>query len=183
MSGYERLMEAVKRDCNDIGHCACFNPDGCDKERHQIGRYGEPGFKACTHRYCDKFKWAVERAKHYAEKSGVPWEKILDSWENARNYWYMNYYQAANQPEIKDGAVRVFDTVEDFRESVKEPRFRCPHCGGISTNPYACDAGGCDWKIYGLIPFGGVHVFCKDVGRVEHIFMPIAWEEQEARNA
>ena len=180
MSGYEKLMEAVKKDCNNIGSCGCFNPDGCDKERGQIGRYGEPGFKYCTHKYCDKFKWVVDRAKHYAEKTGLPWESILDSWEEHRNYWYMNYYQEANQPEIKGNKVRVFDTVQAFREAVKDHRFRCPRCGGISSDPYECNAGRCDWKTYGLLPGGGVHVFCKDAMIGEDIFMPVAWEEQEA---
>lgn len=181
MNGYEKLVEAVKKDCNNIGQCGCFNPTGCDKESHQIGRYGEPGFKACTHKYCDKFKWVIERAKHYAEKTGLPWESILDSWEEHRNYWYMNYYQEANQPEIKSDKVRVFETVQDFREAVKDRRFRCPHFGGISSDPYKCNAGGCDWKIYGFISFGGIHVFCKDAMIGERIFMPVAWEEQEAQ--
>ena len=93
----------------------------------------------------------------------------------------MNYYQEANQPEIKSDKVRVFETVQDFREAVKDRRFRCPHCGGISSDPYKCNAGGCDWKIYGLICFGGIHVFCKDAMIGERIFMPVAWEEQEAQ--
>ena len=135
MNGYEKLVEAVKKDCNNIGHCGCFNPNGCDKERHQIGRYGEPGFKACTHKYCDKFKWVIERAKHYAEKTGLPWESIRDSWEEHRNYWYMNYYQEANQPEIKSDKVRVFESGQDGREAVKDVRFQCPHCSGISGDP------------------------------------------------
>ena len=67
------------------------------------------------HKYCDKFKWVIDRAKHYGEKLGIPWEDILDSWESHRDYWYMNYYQECNQPTILSGNVRVFDTVEDLR--------------------------------------------------------------------
>lgn len=180
MSGYESLMEAVKKDCNALNSCGCFNPDGCDNPDGRIGKYGEPGFKWCTHKYCDKFKWVIDRAKHYGEKAGIPWEGILDAWEKERNYWYMNYYQECNQPKIENGKVRVFDTVRDFRESVGNGLFRCPRCGGVSTNPYECNAGGCDWKIYGLLRGGGIHVFCKDAMRGEDIFMPLAWEEQEA---
>lgn len=178
MSGYEKLMEAVKKDCNDRGCCGCFNPDGCDKPGGKIGQYGEPGYKSCQHNYCDKFKWVIDRAKHYAEKTGLPWESILDAWEERRNYWYMNYYQAANQPEIKGDKVRVFETVQDFREAVKDRRFRCPRCGGISTNPYECNAGECNWKVYGFLRGGSIHVFCKDVMGIDEIFMPIAWEEK-----
>ena len=64
-SGYESLKEAVTRDCNDRDHCGCFNPEGCNRKGAQIGKYGEPGFKMCTHKYCDKFKWAIDRAKEY----------------------------------------------------------------------------------------------------------------------
>lgn len=180
MNGYEKLMAAVQKDCNSLDHCGCFNPNGCDKDHHQIGKYGEPGYKCCMHKYCDKFKWVIDRAKHYKEKTGVPWESILDAWETDRSYWYMNYYQQCNQPEIKGDNVRVFETVEDFRKSV-DGRYRCPHCGGISTDPCECNAGGCDWKIYGLIPFGAAYVFIKDTCRVYRIFHPVAWEAERGK--
>ena len=175
--GYESLVNKVKIDC-DEGE-GCFNPNGCDQKfRRSI---------KCSHKYCDKFKWIIDRAKHYAEKTGLNWEDILDSWEEDCNYWYMNYYQEAKQPLIKGDNVKVFDSVEDMMKSIKEYKFRCPACGGISTDPYECNSGvisdgnPCDWKVYGL--FGdlgkGAYVYCKDKLKGENIFMPLAWENKE----
>lgn len=180
MSGYEKLKEAVMRDCNGRDGCGCFNADGCNVEGNHIGEYGKPGYKRCFHRYCDKFKWAIDRAKHYEEKTGIPWEQILDSWESRRDYWYMNYYQDCNQPEINSDRVRVFDTLEDLKASIGDKGFRCPSCGKISKSPYECTAEGCDWKVYGLFKdLGkGVFVFVKEKIAGETMFMPIAWEAE-----
>jgi len=182
--GYEKLKMAVEKDCNGKGSCGCFNPDGCNMEHPSIGKYGEEGYNSCFHKYCDKFKWTIDRAKHYGEKLGLNWEDVLDSWEESRNYWYMNYYQDGRQPEIKGDKVKVFDSVDKMTESIGESKFRCPACGGISTNPYECNSGekvnrkACDWKVYGL--FGdlgkGVFVYCKDKLQGETIFTPLSWE-------
>jgi len=191
MNGYEKLKAAVEKDCNDRGACGCFNPDGCNVKTCSIGEYGENGYKHCFHSYCDKFKWVIDRAKHYAVKTGISWEEILDSWESGRDYWYMNYYQDSNQPEIKGNKVRVFETVDEMIKSVGK-EFRCPLCGGISTNPYECNSGlkmsngkTCDWKVYGLLRGLGkdIFVYCKDKVRGEHIFMPIAWEQEPPADA
>ena len=99
--GIEKLKDAVQRNCNEKDSCCCFNENGCDKKDNRIGQYGEPGFKRCFHAYCDKFKWIIARAKHYEEKTGIPYLQIIESWESDRDYWYMNYYQDCNQPEIK----------------------------------------------------------------------------------
>jgi hypothetical protein len=179
--GYESLKAAVKRDCNKEGSCGCFNQNGRDV-LNQI----KDG-KRCFHDYCNKFKWVIERAKHYAEKLGLNWEDILDSWEADRTYWYMNYYQESNQPEINGDKVKAFETVDEMLKSIGDKKFRCPACGGISTNPYECNSGLemskgkiCDWKVYGL--FGdmgkGVFVYCKDKLKGQTIFMPIAWEKE-----
>jgi hypothetical protein len=162
--GYRKLQEAVAKD----------------------------KLRDCGHDYAAKLTWIVERSKHYAEKTGLTPEAILDAWESRRNYWYMNYYQESCQPKIDDGSVRVFETVQDFIDSVGTAGFRCPFCKGVSKSPYKCDAGTlvklmnskgkkkepCDWKVYGL--FGhlgqGISVFVKDKMAIEKIFMPIAWE-------
>lgn len=135
-----------------------------------------------------KLTWAVDRARHYEDKTGVDAGDILTAWEDQRNYWYMNYYQDANQPLIKDGSLRVFNTTRDMMKSIGKPEFRCPSCNGISSSPYACDSGivdngsVCDWKVYGLFrDLGrGVTVFVKGVMLIERIFMPVAWEESTA---
>jgi len=195
--GYESLKEAVMKDCTE-GE-GCFNPDGCNHEFYRyvpsegaMKKYTDTVCKCvskCQHKYCDKFKWVIDRAKHYAEKTGLNWEDILDSWEEDRNYWYMNYYQDCKQPEINSNKVYVFETVDDMLKSVGDREFRCPACGGISTDPYECNSGKemskgkiCDWKVYGL--FGdmgkGAYIFCKDKLKGQTIFMPIAWEKQKA---
>lgn len=140
----------------------------------------------------EKLEFAVERAKHYEEKTGIPAGEMLTAWENARRYWYMNYYQNSNQPLIEGDTVRVFDTTEQMLESIGKDGFRCPNCNGVTTDPYECKSGlkvpllnsgekleTCNWKVYGLFrSLGkGVYVFVKSELKGEHIFMPIAWEE------
>ena len=141
---------------------------------------------ANQHDYRAKLQWIVDRAKLYAEKTGLEPSVILDTWEDKRSYWYMNYYQESNVPDPSSNRFRIFKTVEEFKESAKEPKFRCPLCGGISTNPYECNSGKkmnknevCDWKVYGLLSdLGkGVFVYFLDLVEGNKIFMPIAWEK------
>ena len=155
--GYRRLLAAVERDEKQSPH---------------------------FHDYRAKLAWIIARANHYAEKTGLTAVSILEAWEQRRDYWYMNYYQEANQPEIGGGRVRVFETVADMLASIGNPAFRCPACGGVSTSPYKCTTGKklhgkvCNWKVGGL--FGhmgkGVNVFVKDKLASESLFMPVAWE-------
>jgi hypothetical protein len=166
-------LASVQADA--FGGQNCFNPAGCDHK----------GRSKCWHKFCDKLKWVIDRAKHYVEETGVSAHEIFDSWEKDRSYWYMNYYQDCNQPQIKDATVRVVESREAFREQVGDTGFRCPMCGGVSTDPSTCNSGKdmepgkvCDWKAYGL--FGtlgkGVSVVVKHPFAVYQIFMPIAWE-------
>jgi len=195
LKGYEKLKAAIEHDCNE-GE-GCFNPDGCNHEFYRrvpseglMKKYSDTACKCvskCSHKYCDKFKWVIDRANHYAEKLGLNWEDVFDSWESSRSYWYMNYYQDCNQPEIKGDKVRTFETVDEMLKSIGDKKFRCPMCGGISKSPYKCDSGLemsrgkiCDWNVGGL--FGdlgkGIFVYCKDKLQGETIFMPVAWEEK-----
>ena len=179
LTGYKKLKEAVERDCNDRNSCGCFNPEGCN-----VPRRSKDG-KFCSHDYCDKFKWVIGRAKQYGEKLGLNWEDILESWESGRSYWYMNYYQECNQPEINSDKVKVFESVDEMLKNIGEKQFRCPACGGISTNPYKCNTGLemskgkiCNWNCGGLFrDLGrGLFVSCKDKLAGQTIFMPISWE-------
>ncbi|MCR1953824.1 hypothetical protein NSA24_03115 [Clostridioides mangenotii] len=171
---YEKLKKAVINDCKD-GE-GCFNPEGCDKHKSK-----------CSHKYCDKFKWVIERAKHYGDKLELNWEDVLNSWEEDRSYWYMNYYQEANQPEIKGSKVKVFDTIDDLHRAIGGKGFRCPCCGGISKNPYECNSGveiegkECNWKVYGFLrDMGkGAFFYIKSEMKGENIFMPISWENDK----
>lgn len=174
--GYESLKAAVMKDCAGGGNC--FSPEGCSNK----GK--------CCHNYCDKLVWVVSRANHYAEKTGIAWESILAAWEKNRDYWYMNYYQDCNQPEIKGDKVRVFDTVDDMLKAIGEKAFRCPACEGVSSNPYRCNSGvkidgkTCDWNIGGLFSGLGkdIFVYVKDQVSGERIFMPLAWESKPFPN-
>jgi hypothetical protein len=160
--GYRSLREAVEESVNR-GH----------RSRQELEQ---------------KFRWVVRHAHHYEQKTGVPATEILDAWEEKRDYWFLNYYQEANQPVILgDGSVRVFDTKDDALASIVSPQFRCPMCGGVSTNAYVCNSGKemsagkiCDWKVYGLMGHlgKGVFVFIKSMVKGDNIFMPIAWEEK-----
>lgn len=169
--GYKKLKEAVHRDLKS-NEAAIFNPNGCNK-----------CIKYCSHNPCDKFKWIIQRAKHYQIKTGIPYMKLLDIWEQERNYWYQNYYQDCSYPLIIDNKVSIFDTKEDFKKSLNEKGFRCPKCEKESTSPTNCENDNndnCDWSSYGL--FGtlgkGTTVFIKDVGVPVEIFMPVAWENK-----
>lgn len=160
--GYKSLRAAVDRDYET------------EKDRNKP-----------FHNYEEKFAWVIERAQQYAAALDLPASDILDAWESARNYWYMNYYQESQQPKIGGGAVRVFDTVADLKTSIAKPRFRCPACAGVSNDPHVCDSGvlkdgsPCNWKSYGLLgTLGkGVFVYVKSELRGESIFMPVAWEK------
>lgn len=147
------------------------------------GEKEAPGF----HDYRGKLDWILDRAAHYAEKTGLAAADILTAWEARRDYWYMNYYQDAKQPEIDGDKVRVYETLADLMGAVGGAGYRCPACGGVSTGPYRCDTGivregePCDWKAYGL--FGtlgeGVTVFVKSEMIAESIFMPVAFETED----
>ena len=122
MNGREKLKKSVIKDCIDGENC--FNQDGCDKT----------GYTKCSHRYCNTYKWALDRAKYYADATGLSVDEILDLWEENRSYWYMNYYQDSRQPLITDGKVRVFSNVDEFLGSIdRDKGFRCPKCSGQSS--------------------------------------------------
>jgi len=197
--GYESLLESVKRDCKEGQDC--FNENGCN---HEFTRYEQREGDSCKHcycvskcfhRYCDKFKWTIDRAKHYAEKTGIDWKDILKGWEEQRGYSWNNFYQEANQPEIKSDNVIVVENKKDYLKRFPSKKFICPNCKGISTDPSRCDSGvkvklingtgkeePCNWCAGGL--FGtlgnGVHVFLKDDLRLIEIFKPIEMHEQVA---
>lgn len=160
------------------GYCQLLTDVRSDEQK-------DPNF--VDHDYYSKLNWTIERARHYAERVGVSVERILDGWEAERNYWYMSYYQDANQPLLDGAQVRVFQKAEDLSAAIDEFKFRCPMCGGVSSSPYRCDSGDemapgkvCDWKVYGLFRDLGKGIFCYvlDLMRGEQMFMPLDWEEK-----
>lgn len=122
--GIESLKSAVQEDTERDENC--FNENGCDHEFSRMVPQTDPQLKAigitekcikvskCFHKYCDKYKWVIDRAKLYAEKTGKPYEEIIEIWEHNRTYWYMSYYQEYNQPinGIKNTDEKIFKTTE-----------------------------------------------------------------------
>ena len=170
-NGYRLLKQTVIAACEK----RCFNTMGCTVKIAD----------ACYARPCNKFKWVIDRAKHYSHKTGVPVSKLLTAWEEQRNYWYQNYYQDANQPKLNRADVLVVEGKDELQELFKKG-FRCPACNGISRNPITCTSEikikgkTCNWKAYGLLgTLGkGLYVFPKDIAIGTEIFMPIVLEEK-----
>lgn len=141
----------------------------------------EPGRKD---EWRQKYEWALARAQQYADRLGTDRETVLAAWEEDRDYWYVNYYQESNQPDLagKIGAVTLAEwRAEGERLYGKEQldwRFRCPACGHVQTmrqfkeaglNPQLAylncasrhNLGGkadCKWTIGGLLRVGGRYV-------------------------
>lgn len=183
----ERLLKSVidglesKKDF-ESRWCKFYEPS-CEDYLREYGNTG----KSCEHNceYCDKFRWVVDRAKHYESKLDIPWMEILKGWEDDRDYWFLNYYQEADQPLIDNKDVFVFDTIDDLYEKCGN-KFICPACKGISTDPYECNSDKkikgkkCDWKSYGLFQFDLAYVYVKSLRKGNKIFKPVSlYKESE----
>ena len=173
----------------------CFSENGCTKERYLHLPEDDPklikmGFKTkcvsntkCTHDYCGKYKWILDRAQHYAEKTGTTQTQVLEDWENDRSYWYMNYYQDSNQTELtSEKIIRYDDWIAElqlrFGTDSKQWAFKCPSCGNVQTANdflqhnvghakdnvyYSCigryvEGIGCNWTLGGLFQINKVSV-------------------------
>ena len=177
----ERLLNSIVAGLEDKrdfpGRWCGFYSKGCKAYLETYGDTNADCGQTCE--YCEKFKWAINRAKLYEEKLGIPWREILKSWEDDRSYWFMNYYQDCNQP-VPDF---VFENAAEFRAKCGN-QFICPNCGGISTDPYKCNSGKevkgkiCDWQAYGLIQFGLCYCYCKEERKGTHIFMPVSFQKK-----
>lgn len=175
-----RLLEDVIRGLEEkkdfSGRWCEHYTDSC---KTYLEKYGEnPSDCGNKCEYCDKYKFAIDRAKHYEEKLGIPWQEVLQSWEEDRTYWYMNFYQECNQPKIESDNVFVFESAEELREKVGT-EFVCPCCKGISTDPYECNSGveiskgkKCDWKAYGFLQLNLAFLYCKKERKGTKCFMP-----------
>jgi len=176
--GLESLIEATVlglREKRDFAGRWCEKyTEECVQRLRKYGDDGEECGFDCE--YCSKYKWVINRAKHYEEKLGIAWKEILRSWEEDRSYWYLNYYQDCEQPRIDRQNVRVFNTLDDFKKSAIHNEYICPSCESITNNAYECQH--CHWKVYGLFTdMGkGVFVYIKDKKKGQTIFMPKAWK-------
>jgi hypothetical protein len=191
--GLESFKAAVMKDAAEYNNC--FNENGCDHEFTRMVPQDNPGLlkmgftqscksvSKCSHKYCDKYKWVIDRAKHYAEKTNRTMEQVLEVWETNRSYWYMNYYQDCNQPELHSETIFKYDEwLEElknrFGNDAKNWAFKCPSCGNVQTindfiknnieDPnskvyYSCIGRyvkgiGCDWTLGGLFKINKVSV-------------------------
>ena len=191
--GLESFKASVIKDCQ--GGENCFSENGCTKERYahlpeDNQKLIEMGFKTkcvsqtkCFHDYCAKYKWVIERAKHYAEKTGKTVDEVMKIWETDRSYWYMNYYQECNQPLLNsESIINYEDWLSElksrFGEDSKKWAFKCPSCRNIQTAQDFIDNGleehkdnvyfncigrymknkGCNWSLGGLLKINKVSV-------------------------
>lgn len=133
--GIESLKASVLADTK-AGQ-DCFNENGCDHEFTRMVPQDNPklikmGFTQsclhvckCTHKYCDKFKWVIERAKYYAEKKDKTYEEVIEIWEQNRGHnWYMNYYQEGFQPLDGFGVhfgplIQIKDRIEEIKKELE----------------------------------------------------------------
>lgn len=147
--GIESLTEDVKKDCSE-GQ-GCFNPNGCDHEFYRTEPQSNPAlFKLgmttqcrqvskCSHKYCDKFKWTLDRAQQYADALGVSRDEVIQAWEENRTYCYNNYYQECHQPALdgKSRVIKLSDWLEElkarFGENPDNWKFVCPSCGHVQS--------------------------------------------------
>lgn len=140
----------------------------------------EPGRKD---EWKQKYEWALGRAQQYADRLGITRDEVLTAWEQERDYWYVNYYQESNQPDLTGHNVVTLEQWEAEGERLYGKnhlgwRFRCPTCGHIQTpqefktagiDPHmayqSCASryglGGestCKWTAGGLLITGGRYV-------------------------
>lgn len=118
----------------------------------------------------------------YATALDLTQEQVLAAIEERRDYSAINYYQASTFPRL-DGGVRIFETQNELMKLIPSRKFRCPSCGGLSTDPYTCDVSdNCDWKSYGLFKTMGKGLrftfkatFLENP-KIDEIFMPVELE-------
>lgn len=126
----------------------------------------------------------------YAGAFGVTEAELLAALERSRTYQAVSFYRRTNFPRLE--SVTLLDNMRDFKKRFPSGCFRCPVCGGISTNPIRCNSNReigdegeshtCDGKSYGVDASAGrvMRVAFRegflDKPGVTEIFMPIETE-------
>lgn len=132
-----------------------------------------------------KLDWVLLRAQQYADYCHVTRDDVLSAWEERRGYWWINFYQDANQPDLSKSENHVMTLSEweaegkrRFGDEQLDWKFKCPACGHIQSMREFKDArlepqlaylncasrhglGGkadCKWTIGGLLSLGGQYV-------------------------
>lgn len=135
-------------------------------------------------RRADSVRAVIEDVcNEYSEAFGLTHDEVFEAIEAQRDYSAVNYYQRASFPAL-DG-VTVYGDLDEFKATVNGQGFRCPSCCEVSSNPYECDAGDCDWKSYGLFRCMGkghkvlVRSMFPERLKPDEIFMPVALESSD----
>lgn len=159
--------------------CPEFHERRC-AEALMAAEPGKPLSCGLTCEYCEHMTFAVNRMAQWQEATGIDWRELMARQEESRDYWYMNFWQEANQPKIEGESVLLLDTVDELRE-IAGDGLRCGSCHEVTRNPYECDK--CGWKVYGFLQCPATYVFVKSELRGEYIFTPIAIEEKQVAEA
>lgn len=131
------------------------------------------------HRFEKTIEWFQTMVKEYAAVLNMDPDEVVRLFETKRDYWWPNYYQPANFPQIASkGFLGVFDTLEDLKKHAHEHwlGFKCPFCGDISWNPSECEHrtkkdGKCNYTSGGLIGTG-YRVIVKEIRITPIAIMP-----------
>lgn len=125
---------------------------------------------------------------NWSKHLGLSQLEVLQSIEKSRRVNAVNHYQESKMPLLDD--VRVYEGAEGFKDDHKGLGFRCPSCGGVSTNPQECNADPqkCNWKSYGFLGCMGegyrfaVKDMFLDDGVIYECFQLVAHESAEGVN-
>ncbi len=125
----------------------------------------------------------------YSTALGIGQPELLAAFEKSRRHQAAGYYRRTNFPSLE--SVTLLPNMREFKKRYPSGRFRCPGCGGISTNPAQCNSGReigegdarrpCDWKSHRPEHAGrGMRVVFRDgfleKPQVFEIFTPIEAE-------
>lgn len=122
----------------------------------------------------------LTRSAHYAEKLGIEQERIVELWEEKRNFYIPNYYQDSNFPTLDDSNTVIVSDMDEFKKKFPKLEYKCPQNHLIKNATYCmyCDMYAMD----GLFNFGQVKVISiadfERVSRPERIFRPVEMECQ-----
>ncbi len=130
-----------------------------------------------------------ELLAEYSAALGVGQAELLAAFEKNRKYRATSFYRRTNFPRLEN--LTLLANMREFRKRYPSGCFRCPACGGISSNPVQCNSGlergagdarhRCDYKSYWPEHAGkGMRVLFREEfiekPVVFEIFMPIEVE-------
>lgn len=111
-------------------------------------------------RFDKELVWLEEMVRQYAQKIGVSVDECTALLDAGRDYWWPNYYQPANFPDLEAPGrhfLGYYASPSALRAYAAEhwAGFRCPRCGNVGESPTECahriaNDGVCDWCAFGL---------------------------------